>query len=466
MASQGNSKRRRRLRSQQQQLDGDQATDLAGSRNEEQDDVYFDSYSHLSIHEEMIKDHVRTDAYLAAIRNYADTICGKVVIDVGCGTGILSIFCAQVGARHVYAIDASEIAVQAKRIVEDNGLSDRVTVIHGRVEEVELPEKADIIVSEWMGYMLFYENMLRSVIVARDRWLKPDGLMMPSHATLYIAPITYEERYDEAVEFWNNVYGIDMSSLIPLAKRCAFEEPVVEPISAENVLTWPAIVTEIDCATITVAELEAEIKGTFSVSSIMNGTLNGFVVWFDVVFRNGEPAQCERRLATKDLVKGRSNRDGCDDDTVGRGGEGKGAESGGGVESRKQEKDKRKREQEEEGDSPSHAGVVEVVSESGAEGSNGTWSRNCIKGGSNKETERARRNDNADNVRLSTAPEQECTHWQQTALYIDQPLLVRQDQVVNGALVLGLNKDNPRFLDIHLEFETGGALVTKDFVMR
>lgn len=47
-----------------------------------------------------------------------------------------------------------------------------VSIIKGKVEEVELPvEKVDIIISEWMGYCLFYESMLNTVIYARDKWL-------------------------------------------------------------------------------------------------------------------------------------------------------------------------------------------------------------------------------------------------------------------------------------------------------
>lgn len=56
----------------------------------------------------------------------------------------------------MYAIDASDIADQAKRIVEHNGMSHVIEVIKGRVEEIELPEKVDVIVSEWMGYFLLY----------------------------------------------------------------------------------------------------------------------------------------------------------------------------------------------------------------------------------------------------------------------------------------------------------------------
>merc|ERR1712193_307684 len=117
-------------------------------------DYYFDSYAHFGIHEEMLKD--------------------KVVLDVGCGTGILSMFAAKAGARKVIGIDMSSIVEHAQKIVKNNNLDHIVTILKGKVEEVELPEgidKVDIIVSEWMGYCLFYESMLNTVLYARDKWL-------------------------------------------------------------------------------------------------------------------------------------------------------------------------------------------------------------------------------------------------------------------------------------------------------
>lgn len=103
-------------------------------------DYYFDSYSHFGIHEEMLKDRVRTEAYMNAIYNNKHLFANKVVLDVGCGTGILSMFAAKAGARYVIGIDCAAIIHQAREIVEANGLSDVVTLVQGRVEDVVLPD--------------------------------------------------------------------------------------------------------------------------------------------------------------------------------------------------------------------------------------------------------------------------------------------------------------------------------------
>ncbi|KAF2285157.1 hypothetical protein GH714_038877 [Hevea brasiliensis] len=87
-------------------------------------DYYFDSYSHFGIHEEMLKDMVRTKTYQNVIYQNKFLFKNKVVLDVGAGTGILSLFCAKAGAARVYAVECSDMADMAKEIVESNGFSE------------------------------------------------------------------------------------------------------------------------------------------------------------------------------------------------------------------------------------------------------------------------------------------------------------------------------------------------------
>ncbi|XP_076902472.1 putative protein arginine N-methyltransferase 6 [Bidens hawaiensis] len=163
------------------------------------------------------------------------------------------------------------------------------------MQQVQIDEKVDVIVSEWMGYMLFYESMLRSVIVARDRWLKPGGLILPSNAMLNMAPVTHPDRYAESVDFWRKVFGIDMSPIMQVAKRCAFEAPSVETISGENVLTWPHLVKHVDCYTVTEKEAES-VTSNFKFQSMIGAHFHGFAFWFDVAF--GGPHNNNRALIT------------------------------------------------------------------------------------------------------------------------------------------------------------------------
>jgi len=258
------------------------------------DKGYFDAYADLAIHETMLRDQVRTLAYKNAIIQSKSLIQGKVVLDVGGGTGILSIFAAKEGgAKKVYCVDASDIADHAKKIVEHNGLSHVIQVIKGKMEEIELPEKVDVIISEWMGYFLVFESMLESVLYARDKWLKPGGLLLPARAKLYLSILNSDELYEPRINFWKEVkdlYGVDMSILVPTAKQEIVKEVLVDFIPQEAVMADPDLLLDLDLSKTTTDELKS-LKKTFTCKSFLHGLLHGFVSWFDVFFDvpNGKP---------------------------------------------------------------------------------------------------------------------------------------------------------------------------------
>ena len=149
------------------------------------DSEFFTAYADVHVHQIMLKDQARNEAYWAALQAHAK---GKIVLDVGSGTGFLSLLAARAGATHVYAVEASAMAEVSKDIIDDNMLSESITVINGRIEDVSLPCMVDVIVSEWMGFYLVHESMMRSVLIARDRFLKPSGIMIPESAEIFCAP--------------------------------------------------------------------------------------------------------------------------------------------------------------------------------------------------------------------------------------------------------------------------------------
>lgn len=82
------------------------------------------------------------------------------------------------------------------------------------MEEIVLPvDKVDIIISEWMGYFLLYESMLDTVLWARDKYLVPNGKMLPDKAKIFIAAIEDASYKDEKIKFWENRYNVDMSCI-------------------------------------------------------------------------------------------------------------------------------------------------------------------------------------------------------------------------------------------------------------
>lgn len=94
----------------------------------------------------------------------------------------------------------STIIFKAREIVKVNGLSDKITLIQGKMEEVKMPyQQVDIIISEWMGYFLLYESMLDTVLYARDKYLAKDGLIFPDKATIFVAGIEDGDYKEEKI---------------------------------------------------------------------------------------------------------------------------------------------------------------------------------------------------------------------------------------------------------------------------
>eukprot|EP00164_Ancoracysta_twista_P001464 GFYU01001911.1.p1 GENE.GFYU01001911.1~~GFYU01001911.1.p1 ORF type:complete len:395 (+),score=163.83 GFYU01001911.1:41-1186(+) len=242
-------------------------------------DYYFNSYAHFGIHEEMLKDQVRMQSYHNAIKQNGHLFEGKTVLDVGCGTGVLSIWAAKAGAKHVYAIECSEIYHSAKKIVEENKLDDKITLLKGKCEELTLPvEKVDIIISEWMGYFLFYESMLNTVLYARDKWLAPGGMIFPDKATLYLGAIEDGDYKDEKINFWDNIYGVNMTCM----KEMAITEPLVDTVDSEVVVSDWCPIVEVDILTVKVEDLTFKVP--FQMKMQRDDYVHAFIAYFDCCF--------------------------------------------------------------------------------------------------------------------------------------------------------------------------------------
>lgn len=222
----------------------------------------------------MIQDKVRTSTYAQFIMTNPALFRDATVLDVGCGTGILSLFAAKSGAKRVIAVDASDIAEQAAKIVKANGLDEVITsvfclqlvinllksirsVIRGKIEEITLPDAithVDIIISEWMGYALLYESMLDSVLRARDLFLRAGGVMAPSQCKMMLALCEGSEIFKDRVGFWHDVYGafhtiwmfnnnsnrslgFDLSSMAD----ALYDEAIVDVVGSDAVVSEPYV---------------------------------------------------------------------------------------------------------------------------------------------------------------------------------------------------------------------------------
>eukprot|EP00162_Nutomonas_longa_P003282 comp13982_c0_seq1/m.19809 comp13982_c0_seq1/g.19809 ORF comp13982_c0_seq1/g.19809 comp13982_c0_seq1/m.19809 type:complete len:308 (+) comp13982_c0_seq1:69-992(+) len=245
---------------------------------------YFDAYANASTHIAMLKDQPRMDFYAACLN--PDTVRGKVVLDVGCGTGILSMLAARAGAKKVFAVEASEYSFLAEELIAHNGLSSKITVFHSTIEEVKLPvEQVDIVVSEWMGFFLVHESMLKSVLFARNKWLNPDGgVMIPDTAKIQVAPVTLETWRRENISCFGNVLGFDFA---PFGTRVFSEltrEPIIETLPKDSLVAEPQTIKTINLYEAT----DDDVQHFFSVHSFHvrgpSHKFGGFALWFTVAF--------------------------------------------------------------------------------------------------------------------------------------------------------------------------------------
>jgi len=247
---------------------------------------YFQFYGYLSQQQNMMQDFVRTSTYQKAILDNPTDFAGKVVMDVGAGSGILSFFAQQAGAKRVYAVEASSIAVHATKLVAANKVDEVIKVISGKIEEISVPEQVDVIISEPMGYMLLNERMLETFLHAK-KFLKPGGRMFPSRGDLHVAPFTDEALYMEQfnkVNFWYQEYfhGVNLSSLRDSAMNEYFRQPIVDTFDI-NICTAKTQRHVIDFQTAHETDLH-RIEIPLEFHMLSSGTVHGLAFWFDVAF--------------------------------------------------------------------------------------------------------------------------------------------------------------------------------------
>lgn len=264
--------------------------DEADARVRDSDDSYFNSYSYFEIHKDMLSDKTRTDAYRDALTKNPTLMNDANVLDVGCGTGILSMFAARDGgARNVVGVDGSyRIADVARMNVGANDLREKVEIIEGKLEDMDSIRGApfDVIVSEWMGYGLFFESMLDTVLYARDKYLKPDGALLPDVCCIKIAGFTKQATVD--FDFWNDVYGFSMKEVAVQQLDHALATAVVKHIEGKHIGTTETEILRLDLCKCSAKD--TEFSAEFKLDALENATkdepqtIYGIALWFDTEF--------------------------------------------------------------------------------------------------------------------------------------------------------------------------------------
>ena len=214
-------------------------------------------------HARMLHDDRRTRDFISALT--AAVQPGDVVLDIGTGSGVLAVALARAGARRVYAVEASDIAAVAARVFAANGVTDRVTLVPGWSRQIELPERADLLVAEIIGNEPFEEEILETTLDARRRLLKPRARLVPHALELLARPLLLPEAEFRqrafgrtAVERWRDLYGMDLQPLLDVAGQ----DPVYSVAEGEVVAAWPpagppAVLTSVNLTTFEDASVHA-----------------------------------------------------------------------------------------------------------------------------------------------------------------------------------------------------------------
>jgi type I protein arginine methyltransferase len=227
---------------------------------------------------EMIADRPRIEAYEEAIRR--SVFPGATVVDIGAGPGIMAMLACRHGAARVWAIEPADVAEIAKEIVRANGFADRITVIAKKSTEVELPDKADVVVSDLRGILPFLENHIPSIVDARARLLKPGGVLVPRRDRLFAALASAEELHpSHVVRRANDVSGFDFSR----AGAILASNWTKAKRSSIRAASEPALLGEIDYHTVTSPHFAAAADLVAAGSE----AVHGLVVWFDTDLVDG-----------------------------------------------------------------------------------------------------------------------------------------------------------------------------------
>lgn len=222
-------------------------------------------------HGAMLADRVRMDAYAAALQQVVRP--GSVVLDIGTGTGMMAMIACRLGARKVYAVDPGDAIHLGRAVARAGGLADRIEFIQDVSTRVELPERADVVVSDLRGVLPLFEQHVASIADARERLLAPGGALVPRMDTLYAAPVEAEEEHRRITEPWDeHARGFDLA----VPRRAALNTWTKVRIAPGQLLAEPRRWGVLDYRTVR----EPDVRATLRWTASRGGTMHGVAAWF------------------------------------------------------------------------------------------------------------------------------------------------------------------------------------------
>ena len=235
------------------------------------------SYSIIS-YGEMITDEPRMQAYTEALTRAIFPGC--VVLDIGAGTGIFTMLACQLGAGHVHTVEPDDSIQVAREIAAANGFTDRITFHQSISTEIDIINRADVIISDLRGILPLLEHHIPSIIDARERLLVPGGCLVPQADDLYAALVDSPRLYKSYDEPWlRNNYQLDMLA----GRKYITNSWQKVNLNKEQLLVSPEHIATIDYNEVGSPDLNGQLKWSIE----REGTCHGLAIWFDATLSEG-----------------------------------------------------------------------------------------------------------------------------------------------------------------------------------
>ncbi len=243
-------------------------------------------------HEKLLGDTSRNRAFYRALKKRVTARTS--VLDIGSGTGVWAIVAALLGAEHVVAIEQDPLLIGLiKSLAKSNGVSDRIEAIAGDSRRIALGKKFDIVISETIGNLAFEEQIIPIMIDARERLLKPGGVLIPESVALVASAAHLKRRNKEmpagiAVEY-ESFEWLSMNIPVGLGDR-----------SLLKLITEPRDLARVDLTTIQNVPEFPELTARWDVEDASD--VNCFAVWAEATLTGGVKLTGRRTTSWTPLV--------------------------------------------------------------------------------------------------------------------------------------------------------------------
>jgi protein arginine N-methyltransferase 1 len=234
----------------------------------------------IEYHRTLLADRVRNAAFHEALKGVVKP--GETTVaDIGAGTGFLGFLAAKLGAKRVDLYETADIAAVARKLLRHNRLNKvRIAEVHST--EVATPEPVDVIVSETLGNYPFEENIVETLNDARERFLKPGGIIIPNTVEQFVCPVV-SARFYRQLAVWDEVgYGLDFTP----AKTMTLNNIYVRVFAKADLLDGGQAARSWDKLTFSQRNRTTR-TGEATWSALKPTTIHGLALWWSAMLVPG-----------------------------------------------------------------------------------------------------------------------------------------------------------------------------------